>query len=365
MSVPDNEMKTDTGRRTLEIIEPEHRETGPILICDADHNDIAEFFHSEHATVGQSYETALRHAQALVAAPAPVDAGARPIVKIKPMTLSGNRTDYFVSIQCGDREVTPHVFREEYKAAYHVALYDWLLNGSGEEPDCVEFGPDDWPALSSQPVFDREKDALVREALTRASKVKLGEPDTVCYTAVGLAEKYHSVDQIIEFASARVQAALTPAAPEGDGIQKRLNSESDHQTEQPPPVLSKALLTLRAARNAIAKAPEDTWGMSGDEDGYGGFRCWPIQHELLSNLDEAIAQLSDDASVQSDESLRGASLSEPLYAREAADILIGSIDLAIGFIDPKRGPSRLNARQMADKLASAKTVALSLIRRGE
>jgi hypothetical protein len=67
-------------------------------------------------------------------------------VSIKPMQLADGRTDYFVSIRAGDREVTPHVFREEYKAAYHVALYDWLLNGSGEEPDCVEFSPDDWPA---------------------------------------------------------------------------------------------------------------------------------------------------------------------------------------------------------------------------
>lgn len=80
------------------------------------------------------------------ALPANTAGDGRPTVSIKPMQLSDNRTDYFVSIKVGDREVTPHVFREEYKAAYHVALYDWLLNGSGEEPDCVEFGPDDWPA---------------------------------------------------------------------------------------------------------------------------------------------------------------------------------------------------------------------------
>ncbi len=69
-----------------------------------------------------------------------------PVVSIKPMKLSDDRCDYFVSIKVGDREVTPHVFREEYKAAYHVALYDWLLNGSGEEPDVLEFLPKDWPA---------------------------------------------------------------------------------------------------------------------------------------------------------------------------------------------------------------------------
>lgn len=72
-----------------------------------------------------------------------------PVVSLKTMQLSDDRADYFVSIRVGDREVTPHVFCEEYKAAYHVALYDWLLNGVGEEPDVVEFGPDDWPAQST------------------------------------------------------------------------------------------------------------------------------------------------------------------------------------------------------------------------
>lgn len=50
----------------LEIIEPSERHTGPILVCDEARNDIAEFFHNEHATVEQSYETALALAQTLV-----------------------------------------------------------------------------------------------------------------------------------------------------------------------------------------------------------------------------------------------------------------------------------------------------------
>ena len=37
-----------------------------ILVCDEDTNDIAEFYHSDHATVEQSYETALMLAQMLV-----------------------------------------------------------------------------------------------------------------------------------------------------------------------------------------------------------------------------------------------------------------------------------------------------------
>jgi hypothetical protein len=50
----------------LSISEPEPREAGPILVCDEELNDIAEFYHNEHATVGQSYETALKLAQTLV-----------------------------------------------------------------------------------------------------------------------------------------------------------------------------------------------------------------------------------------------------------------------------------------------------------
>ncbi len=39
-----------------------------ILVADEDSNDIAEFYHNEHATVEQSYETALMLAKKLVEA---------------------------------------------------------------------------------------------------------------------------------------------------------------------------------------------------------------------------------------------------------------------------------------------------------
>lgn len=51
----------------LEILEPPTRDAGPILVCDEAHNDIAEFYHNDHATVEQSYETALALARILVA----------------------------------------------------------------------------------------------------------------------------------------------------------------------------------------------------------------------------------------------------------------------------------------------------------
>lgn len=53
----------------LSIIEPSEPCAGAILIVDQDNNDIAEFYHSEHATVGQSYEGALFLARLSAAAP--------------------------------------------------------------------------------------------------------------------------------------------------------------------------------------------------------------------------------------------------------------------------------------------------------
>lgn len=49
----------------LFISEPSERHLGAILIHDEDSNDIAEFYHNEHATVEQSYETALELARKL------------------------------------------------------------------------------------------------------------------------------------------------------------------------------------------------------------------------------------------------------------------------------------------------------------
>lgn len=76
---------------------------------------------------------------------APETKSQSPIVSVKTYRKSGDAADYFVSIAVGDREVTPHVFSERFKAEYHVALYDWLLNGA-PKPDLMAFNPGDWPA---------------------------------------------------------------------------------------------------------------------------------------------------------------------------------------------------------------------------
>lgn len=122
--------------------------TRETLLTELANDVIAEFGDTGFGkSVGARLSAKARAALSQSSAPAED----RAVVSIKPMALSDGRTDYFVSIKVGDRDVTPHVFREEYKAAYHVALYDWLLNGNGEEPDCVAFGPNDWPARRSPP----------------------------------------------------------------------------------------------------------------------------------------------------------------------------------------------------------------------
>lgn len=51
------------------------------------------------------------------------------------------RTDYFVSIKCDGREITPHMFRERWKAEYEVAEWKWLF-GQGEKPDLMGYWPE-------------------------------------------------------------------------------------------------------------------------------------------------------------------------------------------------------------------------------
>lgn len=88
---------------------------------------------------------------AYLAARSAPEAGKAVDISVQTMRLSDGRSDYFVAFKCADREVTPHVFRERYKAEYHVALYKWLFGQEAEEPSAVEFNADDWPALASVP----------------------------------------------------------------------------------------------------------------------------------------------------------------------------------------------------------------------
>lgn len=94
----------------LSILEPSPRESGAILICDEGHNDIAEFYHNEHATVEQSYETALMLAQALVSASAvgavkPLDQAWEAINTLGGSGSTPEELAYVYGIECALDEI--------------------------------------------------------------------------------------------------------------------------------------------------------------------------------------------------------------------------------------------------------------------
>lgn len=49
-------------------------------------------------------------------------------------------SDFFVALDCGDRQVTPYSFSERWKAEYEVATFEWLF-GRRDKPDFDEFDP--------------------------------------------------------------------------------------------------------------------------------------------------------------------------------------------------------------------------------
>lgn len=71
----------------------------------------------------------------IVNAPSPI-----PIVTVQEMKTSAG-SDYFVHIRVGERTVTPHVFKERFKAEYEVDHWKWIF-GQGEEPDLMKYGKD-------------------------------------------------------------------------------------------------------------------------------------------------------------------------------------------------------------------------------
>lgn len=59
---------------------------------------------------------------------------------VKTMKTSSGE-DHYVSVVCDGRELTPHMFKERWKAEYEAAEWQWLLNGA-EKPDILAYGPD-------------------------------------------------------------------------------------------------------------------------------------------------------------------------------------------------------------------------------
>lgn len=70
--------------------------------------------------------------------PSPVRA---PVVTIQEMQTSAG-TDYFVHIRVADREITPHVYKQRWKAEYDVDHWKWIFGQIAEQPDIMNYGPE-------------------------------------------------------------------------------------------------------------------------------------------------------------------------------------------------------------------------------
>jgi hypothetical protein len=66
-------------------------------------------------------------------------------VQVKRVRLSGNRTDYFVEIQCGERSTTPYVFRERFKAEYETDCFAWVFGLRSDKPDLSTYDEKSYP----------------------------------------------------------------------------------------------------------------------------------------------------------------------------------------------------------------------------
>lgn len=66
-----------------------------------------------------------------------------PKVSVKKMRCSGG-DDYFVSIVCDGREITPHVFKMRYKAEYEVAYWKHVFFGE-PKPRILAFSEESHP----------------------------------------------------------------------------------------------------------------------------------------------------------------------------------------------------------------------------
>lgn len=73
--------------------------------------------------------------QSVVTPPMPA-----PVVSVQEMKTSAG-TDYFVHIRVADRTVTPHVFKQRWKAEYEVDHWKWIF-GQGDEPNIMDYGPE-------------------------------------------------------------------------------------------------------------------------------------------------------------------------------------------------------------------------------
>ncbi|WP_287177929.1 hypothetical protein [Mesorhizobium sp.] len=125
---------------------------------------------NEESQYGPKAKALLAAAQAAAIAPATqaVPDMVRPVCRVMTMQHSSGAPDHYVSIEVGDRQITPHMFKTKGRAEYEVAEWNWLLNGV-EKPYILDFDTDPLP-LATDPDADlKEKVAAANIRLASLS----------------------------------------------------------------------------------------------------------------------------------------------------------------------------------------------------
>ncbi|MCZ7861334.1 hypothetical protein O9X98_07990 [Agrobacterium salinitolerans] len=213
----------------------------------------------EEARVRGAVEAYKRQALAFMIAPASGKSDGGPVSSVSPavsvqtMRLSDGRADHYVSIKVGDRQVHPHVFGDEFKAAYHVALYEWLLNG-GQKPDLLAFDEGEWPAQATELVGANPADIQTLEKRVAELEDELQDALSVPWPQWAesilktlKANGYDPVDEVGEVDLAEAFSEYLSGISAEDDRFKRIIAEKDAEIAR--------LKALPAAKPAFAIKP--------------------------------------------------------------------------------------------------------------
>ncbi|TJU79702.1 MAG: hypothetical protein E5Y15_23185, partial [Mesorhizobium sp.] len=104
----------------------------------------------------------------------------RPVCRVMTMQHSSGAPDHYVSIEVGDRQITPHMFKTKGRAEYEVAEWIWLLNG-GEKPSVLDFDtdPQPLPVSHKRTLLDETWNYRIPESL--ADLISLFENRVACH----------------------------------------------------------------------------------------------------------------------------------------------------------------------------------------
>lgn len=79
---------------------------------------------------------------------APVEGEGRGRIAVAVQTMKTSKgADYYVSVACGNRSCTPHMFLDRYKAEYEVAHWQWIFGQRAEEPYILDYSEETYPNL--------------------------------------------------------------------------------------------------------------------------------------------------------------------------------------------------------------------------